>query len=69
MKQRTRPCFRGRIKNKRSKRSIKYPVLCANRLLAMQELAENQEDFYLDSEWASTKSLKQHLNGTAKIRI
>ena len=35
----------------------------------MQELAENQEDFYLDSEWASTKSLKQHLNGTAKIRI
>lgn len=36
---------------------------------AFQELSENQEDAYLESEWASTKSLKQHLSGVSRIRI
>lgn len=34
-----------------------------------QKLSENQEDDYLDAEWAKTTSLKQHLNGTGRIRI
>lgn len=36
---------------------------------ASQELAGNEDDSYINSTWADTKTLKQHFSGVHDVRI